>query len=285
LDYIERQGKYNEICNLAEKIDFQGLAEYIDQKLLGLVSDRLFAPSPKVRAKARDDIVAAAISYSKADRDQAKRRVAKCIYDCLDLIHNFFASGISKKEYILASEMVDAIGEDIQKNAEKSTQTVLFRLDDLERNLANGALFSMDKAVKLAETGNYSAIECGLQKMFDHISFEHPMSPHFGFTYVDGKLRSKLLTKEANGLFPPRYVFTGAIRFGDTYFNDPGGNPLDYAYRHQLQIIMEVSSAIKYLGDKPDPVNLRLNIYRVKRFSLYLQNFPLHFPVPSRSEK
>jgi len=278
LKYIERQGKYNEVCNLAEEIDFQGLIEYIDQKLLGLVNDRLFAPSPKVRAKARDDIVAAAISYSKADRDQAKRRVAKCIYDGLDLIHNFFVSGISKKEYILASEMVDAIGEDTQKNAEKSTQTVLSRLDDLERNLANGALFSMDKAVKLAETGNYSAIECGLQKMFDHISLEHPMSPHFGFTYVDGKLRSKPLTKEANGLFPPRYVFTGAIRFGDTYYNDPNGDPLDYVYRHQLQIIMEVSSAIKYFGDKPDPVQTEAEYLQGKAILAVPPEFPPAFP-------
>ena len=30
--YIERQRKYNELCSLAEEIDFEGIIKYLDRK-------------------------------------------------------------------------------------------------------------------------------------------------------------------------------------------------------------------------------------------------------------
>lgn len=140
---------------------------------------------------------------------------------------------------------MDAVSRSTQQIAEEKTQVIVSKIEDVGNSIVNGSLFSMDKAIQLAETGNFSAIESGLKKMFDHISLEHPMSPDFGFTYVDGKMRSKALTKDAKELFPPRYVFTGAIRFGDTYYDNPDGDPIDYAYRHQCPITMEVSKAVK----------------------------------------
>ncbi len=68
INYIENQQKYNEVCTLAEEIDFQGLVEYIEQNFLDAVNDRIFAPSRKDRGQARSSIIAAAIAYSKAKR-------------------------------------------------------------------------------------------------------------------------------------------------------------------------------------------------------------------------
>lgn len=253
-NYIESQRSYNEICALAEEIDFQGLVEYIKQDLLDSVNVRLFAPQKGDRQQARERIVSAAITYSKANTSQAKCRVAKCIYDCLDMIRGFYAFDISKKEYLLASEIVDAVGKDTQEMVKKLEETVVSRLDNLESNLTNGSLFSIERATQLAGTGDLATIESGIKKMLDHISLEHPLSPDFGFTYVDGNLRSKALTKDAEKRFPVRYVLTGPIRFGDTYYNDSEHNPLDYAYRHQRPIAMEISKAVKYLGDRYDPI-------------------------------
>lgn len=278
LNYIERQEKYNEVCTFAGEIDFQGLVEYIDQDLLDVVNTRLFALKREDRGQARDRIIAAAIAYSKANTSQARSRVAKCISDCLDIIRGFYFSGISKKEYILASEIVDAVSESTQQIVEEESQAIVSQIESLGKSLANGSLFSIDKAIELAETGDLSAIESGLKKMFDHISLEHPMSPDFGYTYVDGKLLSKALTKEAKELFPPRYVFTGAVRFGDTYYNEPDGDPMDYAYRHQLPITMEVSKAVKYLGNKPDPVQSEVEPFQGNILLAIPPKFPPAFP-------
>lgn len=277
-NYIQRNRKYNEICTLAEEIDFQELVEFIELDLISCVSNRLFEPSKKSRGQARDNIVAAAIAYSKADTDIAKHRVAKCIYDCLDIISGFYASNILKKDCILASKVVDAVKDDTQEIIETSTQEVLSKLDNLEKNLANGSLFSIDKAIQLAEARNLLAIETGVSKVLDHISLTHPLYPHFGYTYTGERLQSKALTKEAGELFPPRYVFTGIVRFGETYYTNFDKDPLDYAYRHQLPMTMEVSKAVKYLGDIPDPIQSEVEGLAGKAILAVPPKFPPAFP-------
>lgn len=277
-NYIERHRKYNEICTLAEEIDFQGLVEYLEQDLFSCVSNRLFEPSKKSRGQARDNIVAAAIAYSKANTDIARHRVAKCIYDCLDIISSFYASDIPKKDCLLASKVVDAVKDDTQEIIETSTQAVLSKLNNLEKNIAYGSLFSIDKAVQLAKDGNLLEIESGFSKVLDHISLTHPMYPLFGYTYTGERLKSKALTKEAKEFFPPRYVFTGAVRFGETYYTNFDKDPLDYAYRHQLPMIMEVSKAVKYLGNIPDPVQSEVEGLAGNEILAVPPKFPPAFP-------
>lgn len=97
-------------------------------------------------------------------------------------------------------------------------------------------------------------IEESIKKVLDHISLEHPYSPDFGYDYVNGALRSTPLTPEARRLYPPSVVLTGAVKIGDQYLNNPNINPINYAYRHQLTIMMEVSKAKKLLGEREDPI-------------------------------
>lgn len=223
-DYIERQRKYNEVSDLAEEMDFEGMVEYIRQNFLDEVNRWLFALSKEDRGQARSSIIAAAVACSKANTDQAMHRVAKCISDCLSIIQGFYTSSISKKDYLFAAKIVDAVEANTQRRADESTQAIISRIDDMESNLANGSLFSVDKAIQLAEAGKLSTIESGFTKMLDHISHEHRLYPYYGYTYNHGHLQSKALTKEAKELFPPSCVFTGAIRFGEEYYNDPNAS-------------------------------------------------------------
>lgn len=253
--YIERQRKYNEMCTLAEEIDFQGLVEYIQNNLLEQTGVRIFDPDRKKRGQARQEIIDAAVAYSKANTSESKLRVGTCISICLDIIHGFYAEHhLSVKDYLLADMIVDAVAEEVH---EAQASTVSAVVDDRDQILAkidsNGSLFSIDRAVALAGAGSLDSIGSGIKKMLDHISLEHPYYPHFGYDYRNGMILSKPLTAEAKKLYPTKYVLTGAVRIGDQYYNDPNGDPLDYAYRHQLPITMEVSKATKLLGEKPDP--------------------------------
>lgn len=253
--YIEKQREYNAICTLAEEIDFQGLVEYIQNNLIDDICTRVFDPDPKMRGKAREKIACAAIAFSKANTDAAKTRVTKCISICLDLIRDFYvAEHLSLKEYLLADIIVDAVDEGIKE----STLTTVAAVNDakdriLEKIVDNGALFSIDKAIAYAESGNVEAVGTGISKVLDHISLTHPYAPDFGYDYKNRMIVSKPLTTEAKMLYPPRIVLVGAVKIGGEYYNDIHGNPLNYAYRHQLPITMEVSKAIKLLGEKPDP--------------------------------
>lgn len=53
LDYIEKQRKYNEICDFAEELDFQGIIEYVKLNLLDDVNKWLFALNKQDRGRAR----------------------------------------------------------------------------------------------------------------------------------------------------------------------------------------------------------------------------------------
>ena len=253
--FIESQREYNEICTLAEEIDFQGLVDYIRNNLIDDTGTRIFDPSPKKRGQARRDIVCAAVAYSKANTDKARYRVSKCISICLDIIRNFYESRhLSIKDFLLADLMVDAVTEEVHA-AESTTIAALDEAKEeiLARIDSSGSLFSIEKAITLAEAGEIDAIGLGIRKMLDHISPDHPYYPHFGYDYKNGMILSRPLTDEAKKLYPPKFVLTGAVKIGGRYYNDSNGDPLNYAYRHQLPITMEVSKAIKLLGEKPDP--------------------------------
>lgn len=253
--YIEHQRKYNEMCSLAEEIDFQGLMEYIRNNLIEQVGLRIIDPNRKKRGQARKDIVDSAVAFSKANTPEAKQRVSKCISICLDIIHGFYKTHrFSVKDYLLADMIVDAVAEDVHDATtttvaavDSAADRILAKLDD------NGSLFSIDKAIALAEAGKVDAVGDCIKKVLDHISLEHPYYPDFGYDYVQGTLRSTPLTPEARRMYPPRVILTGLVKIGDQYISDSNCDPLNYAYRHQLKIMLEVSKAKKLLGEKLDP--------------------------------
>jgi len=142
-DYLNGQQKYNEICALAEEIDFQGLVEYIEQNLSEAPNNQLFSPSRKSRNQARNDMIAAAVEYSGAKTNQAKSRVENIISACLDIIYGFYASGISKEEYILAAKIVDAVNE----NMEELAEAIASKIEDRKETTPNAAQLSIDRAV------------------------------------------------------------------------------------------------------------------------------------------
>lgn len=130
---------------------------------------------------------------------------------------------------------------------ENSTRTIL-------NTLTNGSLFSVDKALEVVRNEGVDSLGSGIRSILKHTSIEHPLYPLYGFDFSYGRIVSVPLTEDAKKLYPEHYKFTGALKIGDRYFNDPNGNPINYAYRHQLPIIMEVKKAVRYLGNVIDPV-------------------------------
>ncbi len=43
--YIGKQKQYNELCHLADEIDYQGLVDFFDQNMIDMVCERLFDPN------------------------------------------------------------------------------------------------------------------------------------------------------------------------------------------------------------------------------------------------
>lgn len=252
-EYIEHQRKYNEMCSLAEEIDFRGLVEYIRADLLDEVGTRIFDPNRKNRGLARQYIVDKACVHARAETDAAKYRVSKSISICLDIIHEFYAKDIKHKDYILASKIVDAVGEEIGETKDEILEAVKSEAQSIMNTIADGSLFSINKVVQLVQEGKIEQVSGGITTVLRHSSLEHPLYPDYGYDYEKGHMISVPLTEKGRQLYPQRYKFTGAVKIGGQYYNDPNGDPTDYAYRHQLPIVMKVTKAVRYLGDVIDP--------------------------------
>lgn len=72
--------------------------------------------------------------------------------------------------------------------------------------------------------------------------------------------------------------FKGTIRAGSHYFNDASINPMDYAYRHQLKLVISIDEAVKLLGNKPDPIQTEAEQYVGKEIIAIPPEFPEAFP-------
>lgn len=253
-EYIEREWKHNEAVALSEEIDFHGLVAYIRNDLLEDAETRVFSPNKKNRAQARQQIIDKACSWAKAETDQARHRVSKSIAICLDIIRDFYLKGVSKKDCILSAEIADAVIEADNDNTERVLAEVKSNTQTILDFFNNNSLYSLDKAVQYVQEGHIDQVETGIKAVLNSISVKHPLFPAYGYDYSHRKIVSKPLTEEAKRRYPERYKITGTLKIGGQYFNDPNGNPMDYAYRHQLSIVMEVTKAVRYLGDRIDPI-------------------------------
>lgn len=248
ISYIECQHKYNDVCSFAEEIDFQGLIEYIHDNFLDDVEKRITCVDSKERKVARQNIVDAAVSFSKANTPESRLRVGKNISICLDIIKDFYKKRIGTQYYVLASEAVDVVNE----NTNKVVATSKEEIKDLIKQ-TNGSLYSLEEMTSKAQSGELSMINDRFKMLFNGVSSTHPLFPYYGYGWKNNNIISKPLLPEASEKYPVRYKFNGPVRIGGKYITDPSLDVFNYAYRHQLQIVMEVDDAKKYLGDIIDP--------------------------------
>ena len=128
LSYIERQNNINEICELAEEIDFQGISEYILSELLLDVKVCLFG-NKSDREVMKETIYSKAISYSKAGSKRQQDKVKKLIGDSLDILCNFYRMQIDDTDLFMSAETIDAIVKELKKELDKKEESISAKIE------------------------------------------------------------------------------------------------------------------------------------------------------------
>ncbi len=288
-EYIENQRKYNNMCTIAEECDFQGLIEYITQELLDDIEQRFFSTSVDVRRKAHEKIISKAVLQSKASTDKSKNRVGCLIAQSMEIIRQFFKKKVSVSDYLVAAEIVDEVNKNtihtvksatsnIQHTVLEGKKNISEQLDLINQSIANGSLYSIENMSKMVSTKQFSQVEKNLKKLFAGMSVEHPLYPDYGFTFDGNILKSTPLSTDAQQRYPAKLNFKGKIRVGECYFNDTTVDPMDYAYRHQLKLVMSVREAVKLLGNRPDPIQTEATKFIGKDIIAIPSEFPEAFP-------
>lgn len=277
-DFFVRQKKYHDICQFSEEFDFQGFVEYIDQNLMPVIQERVFCLNQKKRREAHDRIINEAVSFSHAETQESIGRVRHMISICLELIRDFYKSKNSLKDFELGIEIVDSVSEEIEQAKREIIEEIKGGNNILvPTEFHQTSFYSIDKALNMAKQDPES-IETGIKAILDAVSTQHPLYPCYGYDYKNGKTYSRALTDSALKKYPPRLVITGTLSDGLRVFDDPCQNPLDYSYRHQRPIMMEISKAKKYLGNIEDPLQTEVEDLVNNTVSIIPPQFPPAFP-------
>ena len=276
--YIEKQREYNNMCSLAEEIDFQGLIEYIDNNLLTDVSSRVFSTKKEERTRARYNIIEKAISYSDANKDEARKKIARIVSNTLDIIREFYKNKISMKEYIMAAEIVDAVTEEINNVQKNVINVISDSVYNIQNKIDAKSEFSLDEFYLKGKRGDFRGIEDNLKAIAETVSHSHPLYPDYGFIITENHLESLALTPTAVKKYPPHILVNGVAKMDRTVLSNVDKKTIDYTNRHQLQITLDIVEAKQLLGMVEDPDQTEARQMIGKRIVFPPKEFPPAFP-------
>lgn len=110
------------------------------------------------------------------------------------------------------------------------------------------------------------------------MSTQHKLYPEYGYSMNQGKLMSVPLQENSIKKYPPIMDIKADLQIGEyiNYFN--GFDPLDFSYRHQLDMIIQVKDARKLLGSIEDPCQSEAERMIGENLVLKHKEFPPAFP-------
>lgn len=122
-DYLKRQSNTNELCNLAEEIDFQGLAQYISENLLMDAKVYLFGQKAD-REMMKNTILSKAFAYSNAKDKLQKDRVETLLNGSLEILYNFYRNQTANSDWFVAAEIIDTIIHEFKTELKKQQEEI-----------------------------------------------------------------------------------------------------------------------------------------------------------------
>lgn len=266
--FIEIHAKINELSSVAEEIDFQGLADYINANLLEDVKLRLFGKKNE-RKIARETIINKAVAYSQVKTEPSRKKVVKLITSIIDILREYYRNKVGHHALLISSEIVDDIEGSLKEQfvgqeqrltdiVQSAEQRVIYEVSNqIERINSNNAL-SVEKNLQLARLGKFNEIETNLNSLLRCIGSEHILYPDYRYVseLKEGELRliSQPVSLEAIKKYPPKMECIGKIKLGTQYLNEFNLDIISYANRHQLPVTISILEAKKFLGSINDPI-------------------------------
>ncbi len=124
-DFIEKKQELFENASRDEEIDFQGIAEYISKQLPDEIDKYIYGTSESQRQVVANTIVVKAIDYAKTDTSQGKRYVENLIFQCIQLLHDFYVTTfLDSKTNLAIAEVSQAVGKEIANDGDKTRNAI-----------------------------------------------------------------------------------------------------------------------------------------------------------------
>ncbi len=271
-EYIEHEGRYNEIVSKEEEFDFQGLSEYIQYNLIDTYKECIFGKLVS-RKTAKNTVVNQAITYANAKTPQAQKRVKKIVSTSIEILRSFFKKTIKENDLFMMAELKDTI--------EMQADRILTHLDNAPAPIKEqlSSEHASNGVIPAATKVTLSQAESELDQELNRLGRDHKLYPYYGYgVNANNQFYSKPLSPNATELFPPTFYCSGEVSVGDQKVENPSSEIADYAFRHQLPITLEIGNAKKYLGPLEDPLQHEAIALIGQRYTFLPPPLPGPFP-------
>lgn len=277
-NYIKREQSINFDCTPEEEIDFGGLIQYIQTNFLDDVQLRIFG-NKEERDRAREDIKTKAIINAKANNSLSEERAVKIIETVFDILYDFYNSQQNKDLKLMAAQIENTVvdqADEIKEIMEEGDKSIVNEIHSLKEDIST----SIDKNVSLMKKGEISEVEEKVKTMLNTLGCTHNLYPDYQLVYDSEKniFYSKPLSKEALEKYPPRISCTGTVEMNGKNVRKIDVETINYAYRHQYPLKLNVVTAKKMLGDIVDPVQHEAEELKGTSIIIPPKPFPKAFP-------
>lgn len=155
-DYIEKQSNINEMCDLSDEIDFQGLTEYIMSEFLFNIKICLFGKKSE-RDSMQKILLSKACTHANAVSHEQEKRIEKLMNGALDILSAFYRLQIEEHDLFMSAETIDTIITELQKSLKKQQKELLNELKKENQRFLNEA--SPKNAPALPKTAENAAFQ------------------------------------------------------------------------------------------------------------------------------
>ncbi|WP_270261164.1 hypothetical protein [Dorea amylophila] len=101
----KKQSSLNFYALLEEKIDFEGLSDYIRGNMIEDIKLRCFG-NKRERGLARESLVSKARIYASAKTDISTKRTIKIVTDIADVLYQYYRSKVNRDLLFIANEFL-----------------------------------------------------------------------------------------------------------------------------------------------------------------------------------
>ena len=274
-DYLSRQRKLNDQIPIEEEIDFGGLEEYILNDLMDDIKKRFWGTTIE-RDLARKTILNKVSTFAVTHTKLSEKRACKIISTAVDILAKHFRRKVNRELLFVVGEIED----EVMSQHEQTRELISKDSKMLAAAIANNNESSIDYALKRISAGETGLVESHIESYMNAISTEHELFPYYGFRMnTDNKMVSHPLSEEAQKKYPANFKITVSdLRLGEQPVQTITDDVFDRAYRHQMPIHIDVLNAVKYLGDKLDPIQTEAKEMVGAHAIIKPPEFPAAFP-------
>lgn len=147
--YLSRQQEYNEICSMAEEVDFEELSNFARDELIGKTKQIIKNHSAEQREHARADLISYVCASVIAKTPEAKQRVDRLLGTLINSIINYFRNKNSPEHLVLANDIVD----EIRREQIHDKEEIISSIEELTQRITQtGTSFYFGKNIELPKS-------------------------------------------------------------------------------------------------------------------------------------